>query len=149
MRSSRVVFLVAAGAALTLSSGCRFLGGGPSDKEVVAAVEKAPPAPRTAGPTYLSEVTSVSIEERGRYNGDGKYWPVRVRVKGSVKAKLTGLLLLALADAAAKEKPQPVDFVEEARLAKDDFGKWRVSYNYDAGGPAWRLAQSESARATK
>jgi hypothetical protein len=132
--------LAVGGAALTLSSGCRFLASGPSDKEVLAAVEKTPPAPPTAGPTYLSEVTSVSIEERGRFNGDGKYWPVRVRVKGSVKAKLTGLLLLALADAAAKEKPQPVEFVEEARLSKDDFGKWRVSYNYDRAGPLWRLA---------
>ena len=24
-----------------------------------------------------------------------------------------------------------MDFVEEARFAKDDFGAWRVSYNYD------------------
>lgn len=52
-------------------------------------------------------------------------------------------------DAAAKEKPQPVEFVEEARLAKDDFGKWRVSYNYDERGPIWRLGQPEAARATR
>lgn len=115
----------------------------------MAAVEKTPPAPPTAGPTYLSEVTSVSIEERGRFNGDLGYWPVRVRVKGGVKSRLTGLQLLALVDAAAKEKPQPVEFVEEARLAKDDFGKWRVSYNYDERGPIWRLGQPEAARATR
>ncbi len=71
---------------------------------------------------------------------------MRVRVKGSVKAKLTGLLLLALADAAAKEKPQPVEFVEEARLSKDDFGKRRVTYNYDVHGPSWRLAPPDRAR---
>jgi len=137
------------GALLALAPGCRFLGSGPSDKEVVTAVEKVPPAPPTAGPTYLSEITSVSIEERGRFNGDGKYWPARVRVKGGVKSRLTGFLQLALADAAAKQKSQPMEFVEEARLSKDDFGKWRVSYNYDARGPAWRLDQPEAARTTR
>ena len=84
-------------------------------------------------------MTSVKVEERGRYNSDGRYWPVRVRVKGSAKSKLSPLLMLALADAAKKELPQPVEFVEEARLSKDDFGKWRVAYNYDPHGPAWRL----------
>lgn len=136
---SRSMKAAVAVAILTCASGCRFTGSGPTDEEVVAAVEKAPPAPPTIGPTLLSEVTSVAIEQRGRYSADGKYWPVRVRVKGSVKAKLTGILLLALADAAAKEKPQPVEFVEEARLSRDDFGKWRVAYAYDARGPLWRL----------
>ena len=75
-------------------------------------------------------------------NGEGKYWPVRVRVKGSAKSKLSPFLMLALADAAKKEKPQPMDFVEEARLSKDDFGKWRVAYNYDPAGPIWRRADS-------
>lgn len=77
------------------------------------------------------------------------YWPVRVRVKGGVKSRLTGLQLLAPADGAAKEKPQPVEFVEEARLATDDFGKWRVSYNCDARGPIWRLGKPEAARAAR
>jgi hypothetical protein len=126
----------------TSAAGCGLLQSGPSDKEVTAAVEKTPPSPPTVGPTALAEVTSVKVEERGRYNGDGKYWPVRVRVKGSAKAKLNPFLMLALADAAKKEKPQPVEFVEEARLSKDDFGKWRVSYRYDLAGPSWRLADS-------
>jgi hypothetical protein len=142
MVRSRVVAI--GGALLVLAAGCRFLGSGPSDKEIVAAVEKAPPAPPTAGPTYLSDVTSVSIEERGRFNSDGKYWPVRVRVKGGVKSRLTGFLRLALADAVAKEKSQPLEFVEEARLSKDDFGGWRVTYNYDERGPRWRLEEPEA-----
>jgi hypothetical protein len=94
-------------------------------------------------------VTSVKVEERGRYNGDGKYWPVRVRVKGSAKSKLNPFLMLALADATRKEKPQPVEFMEEARFSKDDFGKWRVAYTYDPGGPAWRVAEAEAHRPTR
>ena len=86
----------------------------------------------------------MKVEERGRYDSDGKYWPVRVRVKGSVNSKLSGLLLLALADAAKKEKPQPLEFVEEARLSKDDFGAWQVFYNYDRSGPTWRMTDGES-----
>src|SRR5262249_3972985 len=120
------------------------LESGPSDKEVMAAVEKTPPAPPTLGPSYLAEITSVKVEERGRYSAEGKYWPVRVRVKGTTKAKPTGLLQLALADEAAKQTPQPLEFVEEARLVKNDFGAWRVSYNYDRRGPGWRLSQDVS-----
>ena len=33
-----------------------------------------------------------------------------------------------------------IAFVEEGRFVKDDFGNWRVSYNYDAHGPKWRLS---------
>jgi hypothetical protein len=128
------------GATFALAAGCTLLGSrGPRDDEVKAVVQKTPPAPPTAGPTYLSEVTAVSVEERGSYNDDGKYWPVRVRVKGGSKASLTGLLALTLADAATKQKAEPLEFVEEARFSKDDFGKWRVSYNYDRHGPRWRL----------
>jgi hypothetical protein len=50
---------------LTSAVACGLLQSGPSDKEVTAAVEKAPPAPPTVGPTILSEVTSVKVEERG------------------------------------------------------------------------------------
>lgn len=141
--------VVAAAGALALVAACRFPGTGPTDAEVTAAVQKSPPAPPTLGPSFLSELTSVKVEERGRYNGDGKYWPVRVRVQGSSKAKLTGFLALTLADAARNQKPQPVEFVEEARLSKDDFGGWRVTYKYDPAGPMWRLSSTEASRAAQ
>ncbi len=139
--------IVAAAGALTLtcSAGCRLLQPGPSDQEVAAAVEKSPPAPPTAGPTYLAEFTSVQVEQRGPYNSDGKYWPVRVRLKGGVKIKLTNAFQLGLLGDRAKENAESVDFVEEARLSKDDFGKWRVSYKYDPRGPGWRLNDSAAA----
>jgi hypothetical protein len=141
MRRFRVVFGTLA---LASAAACGLLQSGPSDKEVTATVEKAPPAPPTLGPTILSEVTSVNVERRGRYSVDGKYWPVRVRVKGAARSKLSPFSMLALADAASKEKPQSVEFVEEARLAKDDFGEWRVSYNYDRAGPSWRFADGNT-----
>lgn len=136
---------VAGALTLTCAAGCRLLPSGPSDQEVVAAVGKSPPAPPTAGPTYLAELMSVQVEQRGPYNSDGKYWPVRVRVKGGVKVKLTNVLQLGLRGDVTRELPKPVDFVEEARLTKDDFGKWRVSYVYDVGGPMWRLRERASA----
>ena len=37
-----------------------------------------------------------------------------------------------------REERSLMDFVEEARLTKDDFGGWRVSYAYDPDGPKWR-----------
>lgn len=139
---------VAVGLMMTGVSGCRLLESEPSDEEVAAAVKKMPPAPPTAGPTYLAELSSVQVEQRGPYHSDGKYWPVRVRVKGGVKVKLTNVLQLGLLGDVAKELPQPIDFVEEARLTKDDFGKWRVSYGYDVTGPKWRLTERPSAGAS-
>jgi hypothetical protein len=133
------IIAIAAALTLTCAAGCRLLRPGPSDQEVAAAVEKSPPAPPTAGPTYLAELTSVQIEERGPYNSAGKYWPVRVRVKGGAKIKLINVFQLGILGDRAKEKPESMEFVEEARFRKDDFGAWRVSYNYDAEGPRWRL----------
>lgn len=140
--------LVAVGGALTLicAGGCRLLESGPSDQDVTAAVEKAPPAPPTAGPTYLAELTSVQVEERGPYNSDGKYWPMRVRVKGGVKIKLTNAYQLGLLSPDSKRPSEPVDFVEEARFTRDNFGKWKVSYAYDPRGPRWRLDERGSSR---
>jgi hypothetical protein len=131
---------------LACTSGCRLLGSGPSDADVNAAVRKSPPAPPTAGPTYLAEIASVQVQERGRYNGDGQYWPVRVRVKGAARIKMTNVFQLGLPADVRKEPPTSVDFVEEARFTKDDFGKWRVSYAYEPAGPRWRLEDRDMSR---
>jgi hypothetical protein len=119
--------------------GCHLFRSGPTDQEVVAAIRKSPPAPPTVGPTYLANIESVEVQERGRYNADGKVWPVRVRVKGGAKIKVTNVLQLGLVGNPEKQPANAVDFVEEALLAKDDLGNWRVSYSYDPGGPRWRL----------
>jgi hypothetical protein len=124
---------------LECASGCRLLERGPTDEEVRAAVRKSPPAPPTLGPTDLSQVTSVDIQERDGYNADGHYWPVRVRVRGNAKIEITNPFQLALLGDPRKSPTEPVDFTEEARLTKDDFGKWHVSYHYDSNGPTWRL----------
>jgi len=133
---------VALALTLTCAYGCRLLQRGPSDQEVIAAVEQRPPAPPTLGPTYLSEVTSVQVEQRGPYNSDGKYWPVRVRVKGRAKIRLTNAFQFGLVDGDAKKPAEPIEFVEDARLTKDDFGQWRTEYDYDPRGPIWRLTKA-------
>jgi hypothetical protein len=126
------------GWALAFAVGCSLLERGPSDEEVVAAVRATPPLPPTLGPTYLASVESVRVEERGRRNDEGHYWPVRVRIKGAAQVDAhTATLLAPLAD-LRKSPPSPVEFVEEARLAKDDFGKWQVTYRYPEDGPLWR-----------
>jgi hypothetical protein len=129
---------------LAWAIGCRIRGSGPSDEDVVAAVKKSPPSPPTAGPTYLALIQSVQVEDRGPYNADGKYWSTRVRVKGGVKIKLTNVFQLGLVGDVKKESEKPVDFVEEARFTKDDFGTWHVSYHYDRRGPAWRLDERDT-----
>jgi hypothetical protein len=125
--------------------GCHVFGSGPTDQEVVAAIKKSPPSPPTVGPTYLAEIESVEIQERGRYNRDGSYWPIRVRMKGRAKIKMTSILQLGLLGDPEKQPRKAVDFIEEARLAKDASGNWQVAYNYDPRGPKWRLDQPDTA----
>ena len=141
---ARQTIAVAGALTLACAFGCRVLERGPSDQEIAATVQKSPPAPPTAGPTYMAQLASVRVEDRGAYNSDGKYWPARVRVKGGVKIKLTNAFQLGLLGDREKEKAEPIEFVEEAHLTKDDFGAWRVSYGYDPQGPKWRLAERES-----
>jgi len=146
MRFQSVAFL-AGGLLLTWASGCGVFATGPSDQDVIAAIKQAPPLPPTVGPTYLAEVESVQVLERSRRDARGRYWPVRVRVKGGAKIALTDVFQLGFVVDHRKDPPTPVDFIEEARFVKDDFGKWRVSYNYDARGPRWRFDQSEHSQA--
>lgn len=103
----------------------------------------------TVGPTYLADIESVQVEERGQYNSKGGYWPVRVRVKGSVKIKVTNVFQLGLLGDRTKEKAQPVDLVEEARFAKDDFGNWRVTYGYAPDGLRWRVNEADGSQGVK
>lgn len=119
--------------------GCRGLGRGPSDEEVIAAVRKSPPAPPTLGPTYLVQIEAVEVQARGGYNRAGGYWPVRVRVKGGARIRVTNAFQLGIADDQARAKTEAVEFTEEGRFAKNESGVWRVSYAYDSEGPRWRV----------
>ena len=58
----------------------------------------------------------------------------------------TNAFQLGLLGDRSKEKAEPVDFVEQARLTKEQFGGWQVSYSYDARGPRWRLDDRDSSR---
>jgi hypothetical protein len=143
---SRICVFVVGGLFLACTSGCRLLGSGPRDADVNAAVRRSPPSPPTAGPTYLAEIASVQVQERRRYNGDGQYWPVRVRVKGAAKIRLTNVFQPGLPADVQKEPATSVDFVEEAHFTKDDFGNWRVFYAYEPAGPRWRLDGRDTSR---
>jgi hypothetical protein len=120
-------------------SGCHLSERGPSDQHVIAAVRKSPPLPPTLGPTYLDTIESTEVVERGSYNANGKYWPVRVRVRGTVKVRLTNIFQFGVVGNPRKQTAKPLAFVEEARLAKNDLGDWQVSYNYGLDGPRWRV----------
>ena len=145
MNHWRLIAAVAAGLIVVSSFGCRAFGSGPTDQEVVVAVKKSPPSPPTAGATYLAKIASVEIQERGRYNTEGKYWPVRVRLQGGIKIKVTNLVQLGLMGNPENQMPKDVDFIEEARFARDDFGNWRVAYIYDPRGPKWRIDDAGTA----
>lgn len=102
-------------------------GAPPTEAEILAAIRKSPPRPPTVGENRLVRVDAVVPIQRGAYNNDGRYWPVRVKLNGLMQ--LTGsasALYLALAE--EDRKPSPVEFVAEARLARNDYGEWAVQY---------------------
>lgn len=132
------------GLVLSATLGCRAFGRGPSDAEVVAAVRASPPAPPTLGPTFLAQVDAVEVRERGPFNREGRYWPVRVRVKGAARIKITNAFQLGVADDRARAKTEAIEFVEEARFTKDDSGRWCPAYTYDSRGPQWRLGHRQT-----
>ena len=122
--------------------GCR-LERAPSDEEVITAVRNSPPQ---LGPTYLAQVDVVEVQERGSYDRESRYWPIRVRVKGEARIKVTNPFRLGLLDDHSREKTEPVEFLEVARFMKADMGRWQVSYSYDAAGPRWRLVERDGVR---
>lgn len=146
MAKWQIAGVAASGLFLSVVPGCRLLERGPSDEEIRTTVRKSPPSPPTLGPTVLTDVGSVEIQQRGRYNMEGSYWPVRVRVRGNARIKVTNLFQFGLVADARNAPSETVDFEEEARLTKDDFGNWGVSYNYDAAGLRWRVDDRATSR---
>lgn len=59
---------------------------------------------------------------------------------------ITSPLQLGLVADPRKATPEAVDFAEEARLTRDDFGNWGVSYNHDSSGPRWRFSNHGTPR---
>jgi len=57
--------------------------------------------------------------------------------RGPSDKQIVGLL------GRSPDKAEPVEFEVEARVEKDDFGRWRIRYNYDPSGPRWRIAEAE------
>jgi len=140
-------FLAMASILVTVAPGCRAVERGPSDEEVVALVRESPPAPPTVGPTYLAVVDRVQVGERGHFNSQGRYWPVRVRIRGGAKIKVTNAFQLGLLDDRSRAATEPVEFMQDARFMTDEFGEWRVEYDYSSD-PGWRrqMAGPESTK---
>ena len=63
-------------------------------------------------------------------------------MKGGLKIKVTNLVQLSVMGNPEMQTSKGVDFIEEARFAKDDFGNWRVVYHYDPRGPKWRIDET-------
>src|SRR4051812_21896161 len=56
----------------------------------------------------------IEVQQRGSYNEEGKYWPVKVRVKGSFQREIIG----------NKVDKTQFDQVGDFKFTKDDYGNW-------------------------
>ena len=66
------------------------------------------------------KINSIEIVEWGNFNESQKYWPVKIRIVGSVEAEYsTGFASSAWKD---REFDETTDFI----FSKDDFGKWKI-----------------------
>jgi hypothetical protein len=58
-------------------------------------------------------VEKIEIQQIGNYNEQGKYWPVKCRVKGTCDA-----------DFLLETKKTAFDKVGDFKIRQDDYGKW-------------------------
>jgi hypothetical protein len=63
----------------------------------------------------LDSIETIEIVEKGNYNKEGKYLPMRIRVKG-----------VSMANMIFSKERHEFDAVGEFFLYKDDYGKWKA-----------------------
>jgi hypothetical protein len=63
------------------------------------------------------EINLIEIKQRGNFNEQGKYWPVKVRVKGTCQRNVIG----------NKVDKAEFDQTGDFKFLKDDYGNWKAS----------------------
>jgi|GEM_PF-2044988 hypothetical protein len=107
-------------ASLTLLAGCASRPGNSEIEEAVKASLRDNVPISWVGNLMggkNARIGTIEIKERGTFNKDGKYWPVKIRVVGSAE----------LNDPFNQGKVSRFDQVAEFRFSKDDYGKWHAS----------------------
>ena len=64
---------------------------------------------------------SIDVVEWGKFNESQKYWPARIRVVGSVEVEYSSGF------ASTVWRDREYDKINDFKLTKDDYGKWRIS----------------------
>lgn len=64
------------------------------------------------------EVDSIEIKQRGDFNEQEKYWPVKAQVKGSFQRQVAGNTV---------DSKTTFDKEANFRFSKDDYDKWKVT----------------------
>ena len=118
----RLFAMLAIGVPFWCSSACQMFASVPTAEEVVGPSRRLHRHRRRLAPPTWPRSNPWGSRTAGHYSADGEYWPVRVRVKGGVKVKVTNVLQFGLIGDAERQSPKPVDFVEEGRFTKDDYG---------------------------
>ena len=72
-------------------------------------------------------ISKISIEEWASYNEERKYWPVRVRVHGSINGSRIEKSYSASVNQSLSTN---YNKVVECEFSQDDYGKWKVQLKY-------------------
>ena len=126
MRSIKLTLvqgLLVATAAMSLLMGCHSK---PSDSDVEQALRaefKTASAISWVGTVFDTkdlEISTIEIKQWGSYNGDEGYWPLKVRVAGSVKQNFVSF-------DTGKKTVKKFDHTGDFKLHKDDYGNWKAT----------------------
>lgn len=63
-----------------------------------------------------AQIELIEIKQRGKFNDQAKYWPIKARVKGVCQANLV-----------FKTENRAFDEVGDFKLYQDDYGNWKAS----------------------
>lgn len=107
--------------------GCGGPPNPPGDNVVFELIRRTPPAPPMTFESAMVAIETLEVKARGRWNTEGCYWPLQVRVKGRCEVVALGFQML-MQLGKDKHPTYDIDYVQEVRLSKNDFDEWTVSY---------------------
>ncbi len=106
-------------AALPMLSSCSK---GPSDEAIKSAITEQlkHQVPLSWSGSLMggkdAQIELIEIKQKGKFNDQARYWPIRARVKGTCEA-----------DFLFKTETKAFDQVGDFKLYQDDYGDWKAS----------------------
>lgn len=76
------------------------------------------------------QIESIKVEATGKFNEQGRYLPIKIRVKGMINSQIEDLATTT------------IDVGFDSRFSQDDYGNWRAEYDLIRAAPSDSVIKS-------